>query len=164
MLALASQGCALCFGLGRSFTVAPRPCPCVLRNVWSACWERFRVIAGTCPRLATQEPGSGGMWSIKDAEYMADFIAVAKRALGADSLGFQIFRYHYLLGANWRLCCRKLNMDRGAFWHEVYRVQRKVGRALRETRPFPLFPLCEYFAPRKRDAHRVVPTIAAGAS
>jgi hypothetical protein len=36
-------------------------------------------------------------------------------------------------------------MDRGSFFHEVYRIQRKLGRVFRELEPYALYPLDEYF-------------------
>ena len=48
---------------------------------------------------------------------------------------FRIFRFHFLLGADWKLCCRRLNIDRGTFFHAVYRIEQKLGRAYREIRP-----------------------------
>jgi hypothetical protein len=74
---------------------------------------------------------------------MADFYLLAKRNL--DEENFKIFKFHFLLGADWRLCCRRLNMDRGNFFHAVYRIQQQMGRVFRETKPFALFPLDEYF-------------------
>ena len=93
------------------------------------------------------EPVSGPegnfCWGMKDEEYMADFCLVSKRALDAEE--YQIFRYHFLLGADWRLCCRRLKMDRGSFFHRLYRIEQKLGRVYRELRPHALFPLDEYF-------------------
>ena len=40
----------------------------------------------------------------------------------------KIFRYHFLLGADWKLCARKLGIDRGNFFHAVYRIEQKLGR------------------------------------
>ena len=57
----------------------------------------------------------------------------------------RIFRYHYLLGADWKLCCRKMKIERGAFFHEVYRIEQKLGRTFRELEPHALFPVDEYF-------------------
>jgi hypothetical protein len=74
---------------------------------------------------------------------MADFYLLAKRSL--DEEHFKIFKFHFLLGADWRLCCRRLNMDRGNFFHSVYRIQQQLGLAFRETKPYALFPLDEYF-------------------
>ncbi len=82
-------------------------------------------------------------WGRKDEEYMADFILVSRRTL--DDLEFKVFKFHFLLGADWKLCCRRLGNDRGNFFHAVYRVQQKLGRVFRELEPYSLFPLDEYF-------------------
>ena len=68
---------------------------------------------------------------------------MSRRSL--DENEYKIFRYHFLLGADWKLCCRKLNIDRGTFFHEVYRIQQKLGRTFRELQPHALFPVDEYF-------------------
>jgi len=83
------------------------------------------------------------VWSRKHEDFIADFCLVSKRAL--DETEYRIFRFHFLLGADWRLCCRRLDMDRGNFFHSVYRIQQKLGRVYRELEPFALFPLDEYF-------------------
>ena len=36
-------------------------------------------------------------------------------------------------------------MDRGTFYHEVYRIQERLGRVFRELEPYALFPVDEYF-------------------
>ena len=74
---------------------------------------------------------------------MADFCLVSRRAL--DDTEHKIFRYHHLLGADWRLCCRQLKMERGDFFHELYRIEGKLGRVFAELAPYPLYPLREYF-------------------
>jgi hypothetical protein len=56
-----------------------------------------------------------------------------------------IFRFHYLLGAEWKLCCWRLQLDRGTFFHELYKIEQKLGRVFRELEPHGLFPLDEYF-------------------
>jgi hypothetical protein len=83
------------------------------------------------------------VWGRKDEEYIADFTLVAKRYL--DEFEYKLFRFHFVLGADWRLCCRQLEMEKGVFFHAVYRIQQKLGRAFRELSPYPLFPLDEYF-------------------
>jgi hypothetical protein len=85
------------------------------------------------------------VWSRKDEEYVADFCLVSRRFL--DEFEYKLFRFHFLLGADWRLCCRQLKMEKGVFFHAVYRIQQKLGRAFRELKPYPLFPLDEYFGP-----------------
>jgi hypothetical protein len=85
-------------------------------------------------------------WGRKDEEYCADFHVVSKKTL--TPVEWQIFTYHYLLGAEWNLCCRRLGLDRGNFFHSVYRIEAKLGRVFRELQPFGLFPLDEYFSGR----------------
>ena len=80
---------------------------------------------------------------------MADFCLVSRRVL--DEQQYKIFKYHYLLGADWKLCCRKLGMERGAFFHEAYRIEQKLGRTFRELKPFALYPLDEYFSSTGRE-------------
>jgi hypothetical protein len=75
---------------------------------------------------------------------MADFCLVSRRAL--DDFEHRIFRFHFLLGADWKLCCRQLGIDRGTFFHAVYRIEQRLGRTFAELRPYPLFPLDEYFS------------------
>lgn len=86
---------------------------------------------------------------------MADFILVSRRVL--DEYEYTVFKYHFLLGADWNLCCRKLNIDRGTFFHEVYRVQQKLGRTFRELEPHALFPVDQYFNSRTRDPIEISP-------
>lgn len=74
---------------------------------------------------------------------MADFCLVSRREL--DDFEYRIFRFHHLLGADWRLCCRQLKMERGDFFHAVYRIERKLGKVFAELEPYPLYPLPEYF-------------------
>jgi hypothetical protein len=93
---------------------------------------------------------------LKNEEFMADFCLVSRRTL--DENQYKIFTNHFLLGADWKLCCRKLGMERGAFFHEVYRIEQKLGRTFRELEPFALFPLDEYFnSTIRRDAQPVTP-------
>ena len=88
-------------------------------------------------------PGGRRVWSRKDEDFIADFCLVSRREL--NDFEHRIFRFHFLLGADWRLCCRRLQMDRGNFFHAVYRIQQKLGRIFRELEPFALFPLDVYF-------------------
>lgn len=92
------------------------------------------------PHLGRSRPTT---WGRKDEEYIADFCLVARRTL--NEFEYRLFRYHFLLGADWKLCTRRLEMDRGNFFHAVYRIEQKLGRIFRELTPYPLFPLDDYF-------------------
>ena len=85
---------------------------------------------------------------------MADFCLVSRRHL--DTFEYDVFRNYFLLGADWRLCCRHRKVDRGVFFHAVYRIQRKLGRVFRELEPYSLYPVDEYFAGRIQKNNVVV--------
>jgi len=65
-----------------------------------------------------------------------DFEIAAKRTLPARELG--VFQMHFLAGGDWRLCSRRLHLDRGNFFHAVYRVELLMGRELLRRGIFPL--------------------------
>ncbi len=81
---------------------------------------------------------------------MADFCLVSRRTLSEPD--YRIFKFHFLLGADWKLCCRKMGLDRGEFFHEVYRIEQKLGKTFRELQPHALFPVDEYFNSTGREA------------
>ena len=150
-LALAMHQCTHCRGsglrLGRKNVLAP--CNCVLRAIFRACYRRFVTCAtqekhlsriGLEAQIGRQRSST---WGRKDEEYIADFCLVARRSL--DDFEYRLFRYHFLLLADWKLCRRKLGMERGNFFHAIYRIEQKLGRIFRELEPYPLFPLDEYF-------------------
>jgi hypothetical protein len=68
---------------------------------------------------------------------------VARRTL--DENDHRLFRFYFLLSADWKLCARRLGMDRNTFFHSIYRIEQKLGRVFRELEPYALFPLDEYF-------------------
>ncbi len=90
----------------------------------------------------------------KNEEYMADFVVIAKRTL--DERDLKLFRFHFVLGADWKMCCRRLGLDRGGFFHALYRIQQKLGKAFRETLPYPLFPVYEYLDEVRQPAASLV--------
>ena len=163
-LSIADHRCSICHGLGlRGGRLdANQPCNCTLRAIFRACYQKFQVCAVKEKTLTTvtfdgASPRSRrAVWGRKDEEYVADFMLVAKRSLNRAE--HRLFRFHYLLGADWRLCCRRLNVDKGQFFHAVYRVEEKLGRIFRELRPYPLYPVDEYFNNLTLE-HRAIRTI-----
>lgn len=160
-LALAQQSCTFCYGLGLrpGRGGVSTPCNCVFRAIFRACYARFRqcVMKEKHISRVSLEANPGrqrkSVWGMKNEEYVADFILVSKRTLSERE--YAIFKYHFLLGADWNLCCRKLKIDRGTFFHEVYRIQQKLGRTFRELEPHALFPIDEYFNGTIREAKEV---------
>ena len=143
--------CSQCLGSGlrlaRQGTLVP--CNCVLRSIFRICYNRFIRCVTQEKHLSriSVEPHMGrarpSTWGRKDEEYIADFCLVARRTL--TDVEHSLFRYHFLLGADWKLCARKLGIDRGNFFHSVYRIEQKLGRVFRELEPYALFPVDEYF-------------------
>jgi hypothetical protein len=126
----------------------------VFRAIFRACHARFRECVAKqehvgCVTLEFSRGREGQRtYSRKNEEYIADFCIIARRAL--DDEEHQVLRYHYLLGADWRLCCRRLKMDRGSFFHMIYRLEQKLGRAFSDTQPYGIFPVDEYFGGKFR--------------
>lgn len=170
-IALALPACTQCSGSGLRLDrwSQCQPCNCVLRSIFRACYARFQqcsVEKGLSQTRLEYSPRANRKitWGRKDEEFCADFYLLSKRTL--NPMEFKIFKFHFLLGADWNLCSRRLNIDRGNFFHMVYRIQEKLGKAFRETQPYSLFPLDEYFqgrtyndaAPsRSQDAPRLRP-------
>lgn len=168
-LGLALHACTQCHGLGLHIGRRGKstPCNCVYRAIFKACYRRFRHCAMKEKYMShvSLELSNGGdrrtTWGRKDEEYVADFCLVSRRTL--DEEEYRVFKFHFMLSADWRLCCRRLRMDRGNFFHIVYRIQQKLGRIFRELKPYGLFPLDEYFygstrvEPCPAEAQRVVP-------
>jgi hypothetical protein len=36
-------------------------------------------------------------------------------------------------------------LDRGTFFHSIYRIEQRLGRVFAELEPYALYPLSEYF-------------------
>lgn len=149
-LALAVPNCAVCNGTGtRSVKRGiPQACNCVFRSIFRACYARFRHCSTKekyLSKVSLEYTARGGhrIWGRKDEEYVADFTLVSRGTLTQEE--YRLFSFHFLLGADWRLCCRRLKMDRGNFFHAVYRIEQKLGKVFRELKPYALFPLDEYF-------------------
>lgn len=141
-LGLADSRCKSCHGLGMVFGQPVslgfprrgfRVCRCVFRAVFRRCFRRYKD-----PRIAE--------CSRKREEYRADVYLSARRELRG--LDWEVFQLRYLRGWDWKRCTREIGIDRGLFFHRVYRVQEKLGRAWRELVPFGLFPVDEYFHSR----------------
>ena len=141
---LANHKCVKCKGSGITPTGAD--CACMSRRVFTDVIQRYRLIADIvrqAPTLTITE--SGVLASRPGEEFMADVCLVAKRSL--DDLEWRIFQMHVIGHMAWRGCVERIKgLSRGEFFHAVYRIQQKLGIAFRRVRPYPLFPLDEYFA------------------
>lgn len=162
--------CTQCHGMGLRAGRGQEsaPCNCVFRTIFRLCFDHFRLCSAKDKPLNSAvlefNPRSNKRqtYGLKEEEYAADFCNISKRSLTDEE--YRIFKYHFLLGADWKLCCKRLNMERGPFFHTVYRIQQRLGRRFRELQPYALFPLDEYFngtmrneVPELPDESNVVP-------
>jgi len=120
-----------------------------LRSIFKICHDRFiectrgeRFTRGVSLELHSG-PERRGTWGLKQEEYLADFILLAKRTLNEDD--YKLFRYRFLLGVDWKLCATKLSLDRGTCFNRIYSIMQRLGRAFAELEPYVMFPLIEYF-------------------
>lgn len=167
-LALGLQSCTYCLGLGvrAGRAGSDAVCNCVLRAVFREVYSRFKRCASKAHYMArvsmeSLSAYSGGshhpgrtlnrrraVWGLKNEEFIADFCLLSRRALTDEQ--YKIFTLHFLLGAEWKLCCQRFHIDRGEFFHEVYRIEQRLGRVFAETAPYSLWPVDEYFNSNRR--------------
>ncbi len=144
--ALAFRSCHACHGSGLrvAWSSGPprsRPCNCVYRTIFRAVMRayryrrEFRPVSGISFRFS--------VCGRKSEEFLADVWLLAKRTL--DAAHWPVFVLHCVEGQGWRACAASLGIDRGNFFHSVYRIEQQLGRAFRELRPYALFPVEEYF-------------------
>ena len=161
LLALASEHCAYCHGSGtRARGSRMNVCGCVYRRVFRACCRKYcelRSCTGEFARRVTWDRTSHHeekrvlTAGFNAAEFLADFEIVARRALADDPLGYAVFRYRCLCRLDWETCLPRIShdlgrrLDRGSFFHVVYRTEQKLGRDFLALRPYSLFPP-QYFS------------------
>ena len=145
-MALALTGCVTCNGIGLS---DQKPCNCVLRSVFRIVLNKvhecsagghLRPIQWDGARGPQNRQGNGRVYE----DFAADAYLIAKRTL-TEPNEWDVFRFHYLLGADWKLCCQRLHINRGACFHLYYRIEQKLGNAFATTEPYALFPVDECF-------------------
>ena len=148
-IALAVEGCAKCFGTGARLGNKTQLCQCVTREIFNALHRKYHGIASRMEGVSSCVPVliRGGIdasftWSMRNEEFTADFYLLAKRCL--DARHFRIFQLHIIDGWQWRECCNRLKIDRGTFFHAVYRIKHIVGLAAVQLRPYPLYPIDQY--------------------
>ena len=162
-IGLAMASCTKCGGHGmrrRRRGHKESPCNCVFRSIFRACYGRFREYAtvgaqtGSVSVELTHGPMGYRFFSRKREEFIADFCLTAQRELNEEE--YKIFRYFFVLRADWKLCSRFTGLDRGNCFHAIYRVEEKLGRAFANLKPYQLYPIDEYMAGSVRTS-RVVP-------
>lgn len=155
-LALSDARCVKCDGVGLiRGRYGVTACGCVRRRICRTVVAKMLQIlqeqGGKASSVTDRTPQSRVFtYSRPREEFLADAFLIARRSLAPDE--YDCFRFAMLLGADWKLMCRRLRLDRGNYYHLLYRTEEKLGLAWAETAPYPLWPICEYFGNRKVDA------------
>lgn len=160
-IGLAAAACTFCNGTGMRVVYRGRgtPCNCVFRAIFRACLGRFREcdfgkgLSGTVSWEFCGGATARRMYSRKREEFMADFCLLSRRLLSEED--HRLFALYFLGGADWQLCARRFHLDRGNFFHGIYRIERLLGRLFAELQPYPLYPLDEYFGGTVRTGRTV---------
>jgi hypothetical protein len=119
--------------------------------IFHECHQRFRECALMPKHLsqATLERSRGKnaawAWTRPHENYISDFLAVARRALGEGTLEYRIFTARYVLGAAPALICAQMQMNRPTLEGMLDDIRARLGQAFSETQPFPLYPPAAYF-------------------
>ncbi len=143
---LANPRCMKCRGLGTSHK--PGPCGCVLRRVFNICYHKYESITSS-DRYQSKVTTRGGINACRpNEEYVADFVLIGRRVLSTHpKLLQQVFELHILRGLESLICVNKIRtVNRGRFFHGVYKVQELLGREFHDLTPYALYPLQSYFS------------------
>lgn len=113
-------------------------------SVGAVQYERVGHAQGRCAIVA----------SFKRAEYAADFVMLARRVLADRPVELAVFLAYHVEDLEWLVAVPRINqsihpprlLDRGSFFHAVYRAEGLLGAAIVESRPYSLFPPRDYFS------------------
>ena len=156
-VALSKPSCRRCAGLGAIRTRRGyRTCVCVLRRVFHACltsYHHCEASMGSAGAVQYERVGHAQgrcaiVASFKRAEYAADFILLARRVLAHRPVELAVFEAYHVDGLEWRVAVPRVNrilhpprpLNRGSFFHAVYRAESLIAAAIVASQPYSLFP------------------------
>ncbi len=130
----ANPSCTACGGTGSLPKII---CHCVRRTAFSTCLGFYREFKDSIPCVPRP-------YTFLKEDFRADFYKISRRTL--DNTEWKFFDLHFLQDLPWRVCAPALGMNRGQFFHATYRLMVKLGAAFMETKPYPLYPVEDYFS------------------
>lgn len=161
VLALARPYCYTCEGSGiqieylpprslRARCVLPvettRVCRCVAMRAFRTVYGRAMRRPSSHPLRRVQLRSGVVTMGFPDVEFRVDFLLAAKRSLPKRL--WELFDYYFVRGADWRETARRLG-KRGQAERNIFRqldlIREMVGRELMIMKPYPLYPLEDYF-------------------
>jgi len=139
---LSRHKCTYCAGQGRVVSDGQiKDCACVHRAVFDIVMRRVEMVhkGYRLPSVA-RRPRRGG-FAMLDQELAADVHLIARRTL--DARDFTVYVLACEHGVTWRVGCQLTRLDRGNWFHRVYSLQRRLGRAFLA---YGLYPLGKYYS------------------
>jgi len=135
----AREKCVYCGGSGkvkRHFVM--RVCSCAYRGIAVKAMNRYRVLrmSGPWGRCRIERTQTGGlMRGFVEVEFLAEIDLAARRVLNGPEL--KVYELYEAQNADWRYCSARVGLNRGNFFHLVYVVEQKLGKALYLSGIFP---------------------------
>jgi predicted DNA-binding protein (UPF0251 family) len=128
--------------------VARKSSGCEYQSIFRACLDRFRscsngAVMGTVNWAFVSGSGGRRCYGRKREEFKADFVIVARRAL--DVTQYEAFKLYFIEGLGCRACSLRMQVETAVFYRLVYRIERILGKAYAEVKPYALYPLAGYF-------------------
>lgn len=158
-LAASDNACRTCFGRGYMLCKTGKaPCRCVLKSIFRSMLGRYRSYVFETGRsirdraVLCRWSHTGPVWCRPRTEFIADFRTLARRTLPEAQL--RIFVLHYIDLHPWRECCHTLGLERGEFFHELYRIEAAIGYAAATLEPYGLYPVDTYLSAREHQPRR----------
>ena len=140
---LAMPTCKVCKGTG--IIRGAKPCGCVLREVCRQCLEHSSACAaGVLGSEGSKNRPADVSYVYR--KFFADFYRCTQRELSG--LRLDLFECFFILGNNPGLICKRFRISRDKFFSEISLIEEALGAAFCKARPYPLFPLNEYFVAR----------------
>jgi hypothetical protein len=141
-LALAKRECIYREGTGM---LSRSICNCVYREAFRHCFRMFFKLEQEpkfLSRVDLTRDGPRGSRSTSDGLHNFNFSRPKRRVLRrllsddqahAERRRVESFQAPLPGRRDMEMCCQQLKIDRGPFFHAVYRIQNKLGRAYIET-------------------------------
>lgn len=139
-LALSRYQCAICNGTGLTGSAQQLTCGCVNRGAF--CSVVRRVVAIRASEFGYPGPRRGARnWSWPRLELCADVERIARKHL--TPVEWKVFRLNSLEGWDWHTGVRQTGLNKGDYFHAIYRIQAKLGAAFSAA---GLCPVDEYLS------------------
>jgi hypothetical protein len=134
-------------------------CECVYRRVFReclGCYHHCQASLGAVGSVTVERVGRARgrcaiIASFKRAEYAADFVLTARRALRERPVELVVFHAHHIDTLSWRDSIPRVrvaargSLTKAMFFRLVYGAEELIGAEILSASPHRLFPTRDYF-------------------